>query len=121
MSEVTPARRSTRARKPSVDPKYASRVHEALYHAEHSLDQAFIATAELTTLLPSLRGQTNLAFCVGQDAIKAGTVAISTLTQARADLQRMHDELAGLRSRLRIPATMDGPWPEDKDRPDTGG
>lgn len=103
----------SRHRQPLVDVKLAARMHEALLHAEHCLDQAFIATAELTTMLPSMRSQTNLAFEVPQDAIAAGTVTITSLSKARADLRAMHNELAQLRDRLRVPATAFGPW-EDK-------
>lgn len=97
-----------RTRRPRVDPKLAARVHEALTHAEHCLDQAFIATAELTTLLPSVRGQTTLAFEAPQDAIEAGTVAIASLTRARSDLRDMHRRLADLQTKLRVPATSFG-------------
>lgn len=104
-AQVIDANIPTRGRKPRIDLKIASRVHEALNHAEFSLDQAFIATAELTTLLPAVRGQANLAFCVPQDAIAAGSETITTLTRARAELQRVHAELAELRDWLRVPAT----------------
>lgn len=116
----TPIRRP--ARRPRVDPKIASRVAEALSHAEFSLDQAFIATAELTILLPSVRGQTNLAFCVPQDAIEAGTVTIASITKARSDLQHMHAQLAQLRDRLRLPATAEGPnwWKFGEGGPEEG-
>ncbi len=98
-----------RARPPLADPKLAARMQEALFHAEHCLDQAYIAAAELTVMLPAMRAQTNVAFEVPQAAIEAGTLTIASLTKARNDLSEMHRKLATLRDQLRIPVTMDGP------------
>lgn len=122
-AQVIDIPRRVRSREPRVDLSLAARVAEALSHAEHSLDQAFIATAELTVMLPSVRGQSNLAFCVPQDAIEAGTNTITSLTRARADLQRMHAELASLRKMLRVPVTAEGPgtWKPGDDDDGTGG
>jgi hypothetical protein len=114
-SQVIQAPERLRGRQPRVDVNLAVRVHEALRLAEKNLDEAFIAAAELTVMLPAMRGQTNLAFCVPQSAIEAGSVTIASLTKARADLQAMHDQLAQLRDKLRVPATMDGPFHDKLD------
>ena len=108
-AQILAAPMRNRVREPLADPKLAARMQEALMHAEHCLDQAYIATAELTVMLPAMRAQTNVAFATPQPAIEAGTAAIASLTKARNDLAEMHERLADLRDKLHIPATMDGP------------
>lgn len=98
-----------RAQVSMVDVNLASRVAEALIHAEQQIDLAVTAVAELQTKMLGARMQAGLAACVGQQALVSATEAQSFLVQSRGAMVGAHNQLAKVQKSVGLEAVSWGP------------
>jgi hypothetical protein len=100
--------------------KSAQIVADHLFAAERALDEAIRCTAALAGALPAARFETNMSATVGQEAFSGAGRAIATLTDARAELVRTHDALAGVRDRVGLRNVAFGPEEKEPNLPQFG-
>ena len=94
----------------------AEQIASALFEAEAAIDAALSKTAQLTGIMPALRGKAGLSALVGQDALEHASQTIAALAEARRNIVETHKELSiaqeqvGLGAvRMDIPGLFDKP------------
>jgi len=98
-----------RARISTIDVQLATRVADALIHAEEQIDRAVSAVAELQTKMVGARMQAGLAACVGQQALVSATEAQTFLVQSRGAMVGAHNQLAKVQKAAGLEALALGP------------
>lgn len=72
----------------------AEQIASALFEAEAAIDAALSKTAQLTGIMPTLRGKAGLSALVGQDAVERASLTIAALAEARRNIVETHKELS---------------------------
>ncbi|THD74356.1 MAG: hypothetical protein E7812_18700 [Phenylobacterium sp.] len=93
----------------------AEQIATALFEAEAAIDAALSKTAQLTGVMPALRGQAGLSALIGQDAVEHASHAIMALAEARRAIVETHKELSVAQEQAGLGAVkMDIPGLGDK-------
>ena len=88
----------------------AQQIASALFEAEAAIDVALSKTAQLTGVMPALRGQAGLSALIGQDAVEHASHAIAALAEARRAIVETHKELSVAQEQVGLGAvTLEGP------------
>jgi hypothetical protein len=90
----------------TIDLAVASRVAEALNHAEEQIDLAVAAVAELQSKMLGARMHAGLAACVGQQALVNAGEAQTLLIQSRGAMVFAHKQL----SKVQMAAGLESTW-----------
>lgn len=107
MSEVLD--RAAAPRITTIDVDMASRVAEALNHAEEQIDLAVAAVAELQSKMLGARMHAGLAACVGQMALVNAGEAQTLLIQSRGAMVFAHKQLAKVQMAAGLESVTWGP------------
>ncbi len=97
------------ARITTIDLAVASRVAEALNHAEEQIDLAVAAVAELQSKMLGARMHAGLAACVGQQALVNAGEAQSLLIQSRGAMVSAHKQLTKVQMAAGLESVTWGP------------
>jgi hypothetical protein len=92
-----------------------------LARAEAAIDAALRETAELMSLLPTLRMETKLSAVLGQDAVANLGETLSHIVSARRTIIETHSALATVRSQIGCGALALGDLDKPGDPPRTSG
>jgi len=84
----------------------AEQIAGALFEAEAAIDAALAKTAQLTGVMPALRGKAGLSAIVGQDAVERATQAVMALAEARRAIVETHKELSTAQQQAGLGAVM---------------
>jgi hypothetical protein len=93
----------------TIDVAVASRVAEALNHAEEQIDLAVAAVAELQSKMLGARMHAGLAACVGQQALVNAGEAQTLLIQSRGAMVGAHKQLAKVQKAAGLETVSWGP------------
>jgi hypothetical protein len=72
----------------------AEQIAGALFEAEAAIDAAISKTAQLTGVMPALRGRAGASALIGQDAVEHASQAIMALAEARRAIVETHKGLS---------------------------
>ena len=92
----------------------AEQIASALFEAEAAIDAALSKTAQLTGVMPALRGKAGLSAIIGQDAVERATQAVMALAEARRAIVETHKELSIAQEQVGLGAVMVGDPGGDK-------
>jgi hypothetical protein len=87
----------------------AEEIASALFEAEAAIDAALSKTAQLTGVMPALRGKAGLSALIGQDAVEHATHALTALAEARRAIVETHKGLSQAQAQAGLGAVaLDG-------------
>ncbi|HEV2532498.1 hypothetical protein [Phenylobacterium sp.] len=87
----------------------AEQIASALFEAEAAIDAALSKTAQLTGVMPQLRGKAGLSALIGQNAVERATQAVMALADARRAIVETHKELSAAQEQVGLGAVaIDG-------------
>ena len=84
----------------------AEQIASALFEAEAAIDAALSKTAQLTGVMPALRGKAGLSALIGQGAVERATQAVMALADARRAIVETHKELSEAQHQIGLGAVM---------------
>ncbi|MDB5477495.1 MAG: hypothetical protein JWP49_3006 [Phenylobacterium sp.] len=84
----------------------AEQIAAALFEAEAAIDAAISKTAQLTGVMPQLRGRAGASALIGQDAVEHASQAIMALAEARRAIVETHKGLSVAKEQVGLGAVM---------------